>query len=51
MLRTAVDRLEDLAAFRARRAAAGSHHVAGHVQTYHDDADWIAQHLEDLRPR
>lgn len=51
VLRTAVDRLEDLAAFRARRAAAGSHHVAGHVQTYHDDADWIAQHLEDLRPR
>jgi hypothetical protein len=50
VLRTAIDRLEDLALFTARRAAAGATQVAAHVQIYRDDAGWLAEHLEDLAP-
>jgi aminoglycoside phosphotransferase (APT) family kinase protein len=48
VLHTIITRLEDLAAFTARRAAAGADHVAGHVQPYLADARWIGQHLDDL---
>jgi len=34
VLHTAITRLQDLAAFTARRAAAGAEHVAAHVQHY-----------------
>ena len=50
VLRTGVDRLNDLAAFTARRAAAGADQVADHVQLYLDDAGWIERHLDDLQP-
>ena len=50
VLRTAVDRLDDLAEFTARRAAAGATQVAAHVQLYRDDANWIEVHREHLRP-
>jgi Ser/Thr protein kinase RdoA (MazF antagonist) len=50
VLRTAVDRLEDLAAFTARRAADGATQVGAHVQLYRDDANWLEMHLEHLRP-
>lgn len=50
VLRTAVDRLDDLAAFTAARAAAGAEQVADHVQIYRDDAGWIRRHLDDLQP-
>jgi Ser/Thr protein kinase RdoA (MazF antagonist) len=48
VLRTAVERLEDLAMFTADRAAAGATEVAAHVQLYRDDAAWLEEHLEDL---
>lgn len=48
VLSTAVDRLEDLAAFTDARAAAGAEHVADHAQGYRADAVWVAEHLEDL---
>jgi len=51
VLHTAITCLEDLAAFTARRAAAGAEHVAAHVQHYLADASWIGQHLKDLHPR
>ncbi len=47
VLRTAIDRLHDLAAFTAQRAAQGADHVAHHVQRYLDDATWIGQNLSD----
>lgn len=50
VLTTAVYRLEDLAAFTEGRAAAGAHHVAGHVQLYRADAAWVGEHLDDLDP-
>jgi aminoglycoside phosphotransferase (APT) family kinase protein len=48
VLRTAIARLEDLAAFTAARAAAGATQVAAHVQLYHADARWIEQNLGRL---
>ena len=50
VLRTAIDRLEDLASFTAKRAAAGATQVAAHVKIYRDDATWLAGHLGDLGP-
>lgn len=50
VLRTAIARLEDLAAFTAARAAAGATQVAAHVQAYRDDARWVEEHLKDLVP-
>jgi len=50
VLCTAIDRLEDLAAFTAQRAASGASHVAAHVEPYRADATWIGQHLQDLHP-
>ena len=50
VLRIAVHRLEDLAAFTARRAADGADQVAAHVPLYRADATWIEQHLQDLQP-
>jgi aminoglycoside phosphotransferase (APT) family kinase protein len=44
----AVTRLHELADFTAARAAAGAHHVAGHVRLYRTDARWLAAHLTDL---
>ncbi len=48
LLRTATERLDDLAAFTAERAAGGATQVAAHAQIYRDDADWIQQHVEEL---
>jgi Ser/Thr protein kinase RdoA (MazF antagonist) len=50
VVRTTITRLEDLAAFTEARAAAGATQVAAHVQVYRDDARWVEEHLEDLRP-
>ena len=50
VLCTAIDRLEDLAAFTAQRAASGASHLAAHVEPYRADATWIGQHLQDLHP-
>jgi hypothetical protein len=48
VLRTAIDRLADLAVFTAERAAAGATQVGPHVQVYRDDAGWLEEHLDDL---
>lgn len=48
VLPVAIDRLHDLAAFTAQRAAQGADHVAHHVQRYLDDATWVGQNLTDL---
>jgi Ser/Thr protein kinase RdoA (MazF antagonist) len=50
VLRTSIERLHDLAAFTAQRAADGADHVAHHVQLYLDDATWIGHNLSDISP-
>jgi hypothetical protein len=50
VLRTAVDRLHDLAHFTERRAASGADQVAGHAERYRVDAGWVADHLDELGP-
>lgn len=45
ILRSVVERLNDLAAFTAARAAAGATHVASHVEIYRRDAEWIVRDL------
>lgn len=50
VLRTAIERLEDLAVFTAKRAAAGAPQVAAHVEVYRNDAGWIGIHRQDLEP-
>ena len=48
VLHRTIDRLEELAAFTAARAAAGASHVADHVDGYRSDARWVSEHLELL---
>jgi hypothetical protein len=50
VLRTAIERLKDLATFTAQHAAEGADQVAHHVQLYLDDATWIGHNLPDLSP-
>lgn len=50
VLRTAIDRLEDLSVFTAKRAAAGATQLAAHVEIYRNDAKWLKDHLADLTP-
>ncbi|MFT4165768.1 MAG: aminoglycoside phosphotransferase family protein [Microlunatus sp.] len=45
VLRTAVQRLDELAVFTADRAAVGATHVASHVAIYRTDAAWIEGEL------
>ncbi len=48
VVRVAIERLADLAAFTASRATAGAGHVAPHVALYERDSAWIAHHRFDL---
>ena len=50
VLRTTIDRLDDLAVFTEQRAASGATQVAAHVRAYRDDARWLEEHLDDLQP-